>query len=181
MSITENEIMGGVGYGNDTSFYDHSVDFSNLMIHKPLKDQLMSNEEVSYIKGNPSYSKEITNSDKYYEKVDRYAPDDIDNDDAVQKYLLNRISPSSESSMSTFNSNLSNTGLMNRMSPVIEKFGNAAVVSSNFVNDNLVGLLLTLIFVLIVAIVIMQIMHTRKVYKIIKTMMKHIAALHNHK
>jgi hypothetical protein len=170
MSITENEIMGGVGFGNDTSFYDHSVDFSNLMMRKPLKDQLMSNEEVSYIKGNPS---------SFREKVDRYAPDEIDNDDAVQKYLLNRISPSAQSSMGTFNSNLVNTGLMNRMSPVIEKFGNAAVVSSNFVNDNLVGLLLTLIFVLIVAIVVMQIMHTRKVYKIIKTMMKHIAELHH--
>jgi len=176
MSITENEIMGGVGFGNDTSFYDHSVDFSNLVMRKPLKDQLMSNEEISYIKGNPGL---YDRKDKYYEKVDRYAPDEIDNDDAVQKYLLNRISPSAQSSMGTFNSNLVNTGLMNRMSPVIEKFGNAAVVSSNFVNDNLVGLLLTLIFVLIVAIVVMQIMHTRKVYKIIKTMMKHIAELHH--
>lgn len=164
MSISENEIMGGVGYGDDTSFYDHSVDFSNLVMRKPLKDQLLSNEEPSYIKHIPN------------------APDDLDNNDAVQKYLLNRIGatlpPTTRQNMPTFNTNLVNPGLATRLTkPIVEKFGSAV----NVVNENLVGMLLTLIFVLIIAIVVMQIMHTRKVYKIIKTMMKHIAELHTKK
>jgi len=169
MSITENEIMGGVGFGDDTSFYDHSVDFSDLVMRKPLKDQLLENEEISYIKHNPT--------------IDTYAPDDLDNRDTVQKYLLNRIGtslpPASRPNMAKFNSELASAGLSSKLSkPITEKFGGAVSSCADFVNENLVGLLLTLIFVLIIAIVVMQIMHTRKVYKIIKTMMKHIAELH---
>jgi hypothetical protein len=124
---------------------------SNLLNTKPLKEVMLESEEVSYVKHNPT--------------MDSPRPN-LDNKDTVQQYFLNRLS-------APFATHSAGKG------PISEKFTDVATATTQFANDNLVAILLTFIFMLIVAIVVLEIMHTRKIYKIVKTMMKNINELHH--
>lgn len=153
MSLSENEIMGGIGWGDDRLFYDNSVEFSRIL--------------------------------KAADEVD--SP--LDNSENVQRYLMDRLPasnlPMSAPAVRKFEA--ANPlrmqvpavgGLTNRFpKPQLEKFENAVVET---LGENTISILLTIVFMLIVAIVVLQIMHTRKVYKLVKTMMKSINELHPH-
>jgi len=151
MSLSENEIMGGIGWGNDLSFYNHSVELNRV---------LQAADEVDT---------------------------QLDNSDNVQRYLLDRMPasnlPMSAPAVRKFEAanplrmqvpavgGLTNSFPKNKL----EKFENAV---SGTLGENTISILLTIVFMLIVAIVVLQIMHTRKVYKLVKTMMKSINELH---
>ena len=144
----DSEWMGhGTGYDNDRSFYDHSVDMSNLLNTRPLKDVMLETEEVSYVKHNPTLND----------------AQPMDNAEAVQQYFLNKLT----------------AGLPKGIDKksVSEKFSDVAVASSQFANEHIVSILLTFIFMLIIAIVVLEIMHTRKIYKLVKAMMKNVNAI----
>jgi len=190
MSITDSEIMGGVGFGDETyDFYNHAEDISRLIDEGRRKtdpfDQMLSGEEISYIDGNPR----IEPAYKVYGGPNNpgpysNTPEELDNGDMVQKYLLNRM-PAARLPPSA--------GMANRLAAIDPlKFNHFGTVGGapptskkgiiermeNSVEEKLgqhtISMLITFIFVLIIAIVVMQIMHERKIYKMMKAVLKSI-------
>jgi len=162
----EDQLMGEFGYGNDLSFYNHSVDMSRTL-----------------------------------DRLDSYKPDELDNSETVQRYFLNRLTPGNLPETAQLARSYDKTplkiqtlavgGINNGYGAVkgkfpsdiadlvknkVESFENAV---TSTLGENTVGILLTIVFMLIIAIVVLQIIHTRKVYKIMKTMMKNIQELHS--
>jgi len=196
MSLTDNEIMGGVGFGDDEySFYNYAEDISDLLddgktplssapgrrVNDPF-DKMMSGEEISYVKHNPR----ITNSQHYYlnraemrGKPEPYGrefaqgsiPEDLDNGDTVQRYLINRMSAPHVPMPSKFRPPEPTPGVERFSGGKLEKL-EAGV--RGVLGENTVSMLLTIIFILIVAIIVLQIFNARKIQKLVKTILKSI-------
>ena len=113
MSLTDSEIMGGIGFGDEEySFYNYAEDISRLIGADGAApgrrqtdpfDTMMDGEEISYVKHNPR----ITNSQNVYlnnaemrgrpeqygrEFAQGSTPGNLDNSDTVSRYLLGRVS-----------------------------------------------------------------------------------------
>ncbi len=134
-------------FGNDDNYYRHSLDMASL-----------SNGEV--LRG----AEDIGYTARDYGKS-------LDNNDTVQKYFLNRLE---KPVIAGGFSSVPAKGALEKFS---EKLEDVKEVAKSVADQHLIGILLTFIFILVIIIVVMQIMHTRKVYKIIKTMMKHMAQI----
>jgi hypothetical protein len=191
MSLTDSEIMGGVGFGDDAySFYDHAEDISHLIGEGRKKtgqfDQMMSGEEISYVKHNPR----IENSQYVYTNADTRGrpepygrefargsiPEDIDNSDTVQRYLLNRLPAKHAPVPDRFRPPEPVPGIgegfrssKNISKGAMERFEEKV---QETLGENTVTMLLTIIFVLIIALVVLQIMNARRVQKLIKAILK---------
>lgn len=185
MSLTDSEIMGGVGFGDEAySYYNYAEDLSHLIQDGRRKtdpfDGMMSGEEISYVKHNPR----IENSQYVYTnkpmrgRPESYGrdvvPEDLDNSDTVDRYLLNRLSGQRAAPMpSKFTPPEPNPGIGERFRGQIRKpmeYFEEKVQDA--LGENTVSLLLTIIFILIVALVVLQIMNARRVHKLVKAILK---------
>jgi hypothetical protein len=196
MSLTDSEIMGGVGFGDDEySFYNYSEDISHLINEGRKKtdpfDRMMSGEELSYVKHNPR----IENSQFVYtnraemrgrpephgrEFARGSIPEDLDNSDTVNRYLFDRVSGQRHAPYpKRFTPPEPKPGIGEKFLSRSQGFANGAmekfegVVQDTF-GENTVSMLLTIIFVLIIALVVLQIMNARRMQKLIKSIMKNI-------
>ena len=161
MSLTDSEIMGGVGFGDDLyNFYDHAENIDHLVKH----GRRATDPFDQITPAHTTYGGPYNPGPKSYT-----APEDLDNGDTVQKYLLNRLSSTSKlpvfrehatDGMST--GGASATTAREKMENMVKKT----------LGEHAISTLLTFIFILIVVIIVLQIMHTRKLYKLVKKMLK---------
>ena len=203
MSLTDSEIMGGVGFGDEEySFYNYAEDISHLIgtegaapgrIKTGSFDQMMSGEEISYLKHDPR----IENSQYVYtnranmrgkpEPTGRefargsnqesyMIPEDLDNSNTVQRYLLNRLP--------TQNLNIPKRFQPPMTVPLPEPFRSRPTAKNKLekfeesvqgvLGEHTVSMLLTIIFILIIALVILQVMNARRIQKLVKTILLNI-------
>lgn len=187
MSLTDSEIMGGVGFGDEAySYYNYAEDLSHL-IHEGRRttdpfDGMMSGEEISYLKHNPR----IENSQYVYTnksmrgRPESYGrdivPEDLDNSDTVDRYLLNRLSGQRTFPMpSKFTPPEPNPGIGERFRGHIRKpmeYFEEKVQDA--LGENTISLLITIIFILIVALVVLQIINANRLQKLVRSILKNI-------
>ncbi len=172
MSLTDSEIMGGVGFGDEEySYYNYAEDYEGRKKTDPF-DGMMSGEEISYTKHNPR----IENSQYAYmnqpmrgrqESYGRdITPEDLDNSSTVDRYLLNRLSGQRAVPMPSIGERF--RGQIRKPMEYFEE-----KVQETF-GENTVSMLLTIIFILIVALVVLQIINANRLQKLIRSILKNI-------
>jgi len=188
MSLTDSEIMGGVGFGDDEfAFHNYAENISDLIEGGRKKtdsfDLMMGGEELSYVKGNPR----IENSQYTYtnrsgfkgksEPYGRMVPEDLDNGSTVQRYLLERLPAQNVPIPAKFRPSPNDprpfefgSRRYNRI-PALEKFEERV---QETLGENTISLLFTIIFILLIALVSLQIMNARRLHKMVKSILKNI-------
>lgn len=164
--LTEDEIMGGIGFGNDNSFDYPPLSLSKYGKNMPDEIELDNEDTIKkYLsKRSINLPKEVMPNSTF-----------ITNDQKSDRIYTNMMNPIAKAAADARTSTVK-AGIVT--SP-IERFkeGIDNVVQGTF-GENTVSILLTIIFVLIIAMVVLQIIHARKIHKLVKTFMKSIGELH---
>lgn len=180
--LTEDEIMGGIGFGDDNSFDYPPLSLSKYGKHIPDEIELDNADTIKkYMKSRNSinFPLEVMPNSTFNS-----------NDLSSERVYTSMMSPAARAATAAragtitagiVTSPLDPSGSLSKKSS-IERFkeGIDNAVQGTL-GDNTVSILLTIIFVLIVAMVVLQIIHARKIHKLIKTFMKNISELHTKK
>ena len=173
--ISDAEIMGGIGWGDDQySYYDYENDLGPLVNHgrraSDPYNQMINHEDIGYIAGNPSIWDKGESS--------------LDNSKVVEKYLLRRLPaanmPASAHQAAEYDKQHPLYPPRNkaperfageRMKGTMEKLEDA---TSQMLGPNTLSMFLSFIFIIVVVMAILQIVHTRRIYKLMKTVLKYM-------
>lgn len=174
--LTEDEIMGGIGFGNDSSFDYPPLSLSKYGKHLPDEVELDNGDTIKKYMSKRSIDlplEVMPNS--------TFVPGDF----FSEKVYTNMMSPAAKAAAAA-RAGTVKAGIVTSpvdpsgsLSKSVEKFKEKLDnVVQGTLGDNTISILLTIIFVLIVAMVVLQIIHARKVHKLVKTFMKNISELH---
>jgi hypothetical protein len=175
--LTEDEIMGGIGFGNDSSFDYPPLSLSKYGKNIPDEIELDNGDTIKkYMQSKKSINLPLDSVPHYTFISDQDKP-----------YYTSMMSPAAKAAAlarentiraGIVTSPLDPSGKLSTKSS-IERFreGIDNAVQGTL-GDNTISILLTIVFVLIIALVVLQIIHARKVHKLIKTFMKSINELH---
>jgi hypothetical protein len=171
--LTEDEIMGGIGFGDDNSFDYPPLSLSKYGKNIPDEIELDNGDTIKkYMKSRSiNLPLEVMPNSTFIPEKERYY--------TSMMSPVARAGTAARAGIVT--SPLDPSGALSKKSSV-ERFkeGLDNVVQGTL-GDNTISILLTIIFVLIVAMVVLQIIHARKIHKLVKTFMKSISELHSKK